>query len=399
MHGHPSKKLFVIGVTGTKGKTTTLELINAILEAAGKRTALISSLRVKVGDETEKNKIGNSMPGRGYLQKFLHRATRAKCNYALIEVTSQAVVQHRHRFIHWNMGALTNLAPEHIESHGSFENYRAAKLEFLKYVVEKGGKVFLNRDDKNFDFFFEALGENEPITYSKDDEFFHDSLPRIRSAKSRRDNSESHFLASPFNEENVAVAVAIAKELCIANSIIENAILAFEGVPGRMEFLHSDDYTAVVDYAHTPESLEAAYIAATPKPSREFPHPRLLCILGAAGGGRDTWKRPAFGTIAADHCDEIILTNEDPYDEDPQAIIDEIETGIPQPLREGQQVYKILDRGDAINKAIALARPGDVTIGTGKGSEDWIHVAGGKKIPWSERAVFEAALKKQPRSR
>jgi UDP-N-acetylmuramoyl-L-alanyl-D-glutamate--2,6-diaminopimelate ligase len=395
LHGHPSKKLFVIGVTGTKGKTTTLELINAILEAAGKRTALISSLRLKVGDESEKNKIGNSMPGRGYLQKFLHRAARAKCNYALVEVTSQGVVAHRHRFIHWNMGVLTNLAPEHIESHGSFENYRAAKLEFLKYVIEKGGKVFLNRDDKNVDFFVEALSEYEPIMYSKDDEFFRDSLPRIRSAKLRRDNKESHFLASPFNEENIAVAVAIAKELGISNTNIENAILAFEGVQGRMEFVHMGDYTAVVDYAHTPESLEAAYVAATPPSSREFPHPRLICVLGAAGGGRDTWKRPAFGTIAADHCDEIILTNEDPYDEDPAAIMDEIETGIPQPLREGQHVYKILDRVEAINKAIALARPGDIVIGTGKGSEDWIHAAGGRKIPWGERAVFEAALEKK----
>jgi UDP-N-acetylmuramoyl-L-alanyl-D-glutamate--2,6-diaminopimelate ligase len=393
LHGHPSKKLFVIGVTGTKGKTTTLELINAILETAGKRTALISSLRVKMGDESKKNMMGNTMPGHAYLQKFLHNAVRAECNYAIIEVASQGIVQHRHRFIHWNMGVLTNLAPEHIESHGSFENYRAAKLEFLKYVIEKGGKVFLNRDDKNIDFFIGALSEHEPIIYSKDDEFFHDSLPRIRSAKLRRDNKESHFLASPFNEENIAVAVAIAKELGISNTIIENAILAFEGVQGRMEFIHVGDYTAVVDYAHTPESLEAAYVAATPQPSREFPHPRLICVLGAAGGGRDTWKRPAFGTIAADHCDEIILTNEDPYDEAPAAIMDEIETGIPQPLREGQHVYKILDRVEAINKAIALARPGDIVIGTGKGSEDWIHAAGGKKIPWNERAVFEAALK------
>ena len=395
VHGHPSTRLFVIGVTGTKGKTTTLELINAILEAAGKRTALISSLRVKVGDESKKNTLGNSMPGRGYLQKFLHNAVRAKCNYALIEVTSQAVVQHRHRFIHWNMGALTNLAPEHIESHGSFENYRAAKLDFLKYVVEKGGKVFLNRDDKNFDFFFQALGGDEPVTFSKDDEFFHDSLPRIRSVKARRDNEPEHFLASPFNEENIAVAVAIAKDLGISNTIIENAILAFEGVPGRMEFIHTGDYTAIVDYAHTPESLEAAYVAATPKPSREFPHPRLICVLGAAGGGRDTWKRPSFGAIAADHCDEIILTTEDPYDEDPRAIGDEIESGIPQPLREGQHVYKVLDRAEAISKAVALAREGDVVIGTGKGSEDWIHVAGGEKIPWNERAVFEAALAKK----
>jgi UDP-N-acetylmuramoyl-L-alanyl-D-glutamate--2,6-diaminopimelate ligase len=393
MHRHPSKKLFVIGVTGTKGKTTTLELISAILEAAGKRTALLSSLRVKVGDESQKNATGNSMPGHAYLQKFLREAVRAKCNYALVEVTSQAVVQHRHRFVHWNMGALTNLSPEHIEAHGSFENYREAKLDFLREVIAEGGKVFLNRDDKNFDFFIEALGENDPITFSKDDEFFHDSLPNIRSMKMRRENGTSHFLMSPFNEENIAVAVAIAKELGIANKFIDQAIMDFEGVQGRMEFVEVGDYTGIVDYAHTPDSLEAAYVAAKPKPTSQFPHPRLICVLGAAGGGRDTWKRPAFGAIAADHCDEIFLTNEDPYDEDPQEIVNEIDAGIPRPLREGQVVHQVLDRVSAINKAVAAAREGDVVIGTGKGSEDWIHVVDGRKLPWNERAVFEAALK------
>ena len=202
---------------------------------------------------------------------------------------------------------------------------------------------------------------------------------------------------SPFNEENIAVAVAIGKELGIANKVIEDAIMEFEGVQGRMEFVHVRDYTAVVDYAHTPESLEAAYVAAAPAPSREFPHPRLICVLGAAGGGRDAWKRPSFGAIAADHCDEIVLTNEDPYDEDPQAIMDEIEAGIPQPLRAGQHVHKILDRAQAIEKAAALAQPGDVIIGTGKGSEDWIHVAGRRKVPWNERAAFEAALNRKVR--
>lgn len=395
LHRQPSKKLFVIGVTGTKGKTTTVELINAILENAGKRTALISSLRIKIGDESQKNTLGNSMPGRAYLQKFLHNAVRAKCNYAIIEVTSQAVVQHRHRFIHWNMGVLTNLAPEHIESHGSFENYRGAKLDFLEYVIEKGGKIFLNRDDKNFNFFIEALGEHEPITYSKDDEFFHDSLPHIRSTRMRRDAEPPHFLMSPFNEENIAVAVSIAKELGIANKVIDDAILAFEGVAGRMEFVRAGNYTAIVDYAHTPESLEAAYNAAKPKPSPAFPNPRLICVLGAAGGGRDTWKRPSMGAIAADYCDDIILTNEDPYDEDPQVIIDEIEGGITKPLHEGQRIYKILDRTEAIAQAVSLAREGDAIIGTGKGSEDWIHAAHGAKVSWNERAVFEEAFARQ----
>ena len=234
---------------------------------------------------------------------------------------------------------------------------------------------------------------HDPIVYSKDDEFLKDYLPQIRSNQIRRDNDVPQFLLSKFNEENVAVAVAIAKELGINNKLIEEALYNFEGVPGRMEFVQFENYTAVVDYAHTPDSLEAAYTAAKPQPTPNFPKPRFICVLGAAGGGRDTWKRPPMGSIAADYCDEIILTNEDPYDENPETIMDEIETGIPQPLREGQNVYKIFDRTKAIQKAVDLMQEGDVVIGTGKGSEDWIHVADGKKIPWNERAVFEAALK------
>ena len=209
------------------------------------------------------------------------------------------------------MGVLTNLAPEHIESHGSFENYREAKLDFLKYVIKEGGKVFLNRDDKNFDFFIEALGDSDPITYSKDDDFLHDSLPHIRSTKMRRDNEPPHFLMSPFNEENIAVAVAIAKELGIANKIIDDAILEFEGVPGRMEFIHPGLHRGRGLCAHAGVA-RGCVCCGEAEAVAEFPHPRLICVLGAAGGGRDTWKRPSMGAIAADHCDDIILTTEDP---------------------------------------------------------------------------------------
>lgn len=395
---HPSKKLFVIGVTGTKGKTTTLEVINAILEAGGKRTALLSSLRAKIGEHSEKNHTGNSMPGRAYIQNFLRRAARAKCDYALIEVTSQGVVAHRHRFIKWDMGVLTNLAPEHIESHGSFENYRAAKLSFLQYVFRQGGEVFLNRDDKEFTFFFDALVAFSPTTYSKEDEFLKECLPRIRAARAKEDagTGQQKFILSDFNEENIAVAAAIGKKLGIDDATIEKAILNFNGVPGRMEFVKVNGCTAVVDYAHTPDSLEAAYKAVKPKPSAEYVEPRLIALLGGAGGGRDKWKRPAMGAIAARYCDEIILTDEDPYDEDPEGILDAIARGIyemnPQ---KADRAYKIIDRKEAIHKAFELARPGDVIIGTGKGSEEWIHLAGGKKVSWNERKMFEEAMREK----
>jgi UDP-N-acetylmuramoyl-L-alanyl-D-glutamate--2,6-diaminopimelate ligase len=402
IYRYPSRKLIVIGVTGTKGKTTTLELINAIFEAAGEKTALLSSLRVKVGGTTSKNATHNSMPGRAFLQKFLRDATRAGCKYALVEVTSQGVVLHRHKFVKWDIGVLTNLAPEHIESHGSFENYRAAKLAFLDYVYRCGGQVFLNRDEKNFEFFVRSLFKYAPMSYSKEDETLKNCLPRIRAARAAEGdaaNSEDaqpgKFLLSEFNEENIAVAAAVTKKFGIDDATIEKALLNFGGVPGRMEFVRANGYTAVVDYAHTPDSLEAAYEAVKPKPSNNYPNPRLICVLGAAGGGRDKWKRPAMGAIAAKYCDEIILTDEDSYDEDPAKIVAAIEEGIVDEHYPTEAIHEILDRRAAIEKAVALARPhaGDVIIGTGKGSEEWIHLAGGKKIPWNEREMFGEVLR------
>ena len=397
----PSKKIFVIGVTGTKGKTTTVELINAILETAGKKTALLSSLRIKIGDQTEKNPTGNSMLGRARIQRFLARAVAAHCGYALIEVTSQGVVQHRHRFIDWNIGAITNLAPEHIESHGSFENYRKAKLDFLKYVLRKGGKVFLNRDDRSFGFYEEALqgvdrraGFGAKIApYSRTDDWLRNYLPKPQPLRSVSGGATPKFLLSEFNEANIAVAVAIAKEIGIGDEAIRQALADFKGVPGRMEFVSHGPYVAVVDYAHTPDSLEAAYKAVKPVPNANYPDPRLICVLGAAGGGRDKWKRPAMGVIAANYCDEIILTNEDPYDENPQEIIREIRSGILGGDLELANVHEVSDRAEAVRYAVTLARPGDVIVGAGKGSEDWIHVAHGRKVPWNERQAFEAALK------
>jgi UDP-N-acetylmuramoyl-L-alanyl-D-glutamate--2,6-diaminopimelate ligase len=398
IHDDPSGKIFVIGVTGTKGKTTTLELINAILEAAEKKTALLSSLRVKIGDKSIKNQLSNSMPGRAYIQRFLKRAVDAHCRYAIIEVTSQGVVDYRHRFIDWNIGVLTNLAPEHLEAHGSFENYRDAKLGFLRYVIQGGGKVFLNRDDEYFDFFADALEGKKTVSYSHEDDWLRNYLPKIRPVRAIGGGPAPKFLLSDFNEENIAVAVAVAKELGIGDKTIEEALINFKGVPGRMEFVVEGPYTAIIDYAHTPDSLEAAYRAAKPKPDANYPDPRLICVLGAAGGGRDRWKRPTFGEIAATYCDEIILTDEDPYDENPTDIIKEIRGGILGGEPNIVNVHEVLDRHEAVKKAVSMMRPGDVVIGTGKGSEDWIHVRRGKRMPWNEKRVFEEALREKKRA-
>jgi UDP-N-acetylmuramoyl-L-alanyl-D-glutamate--2,6-diaminopimelate ligase len=404
IHKNPSRRIFVIGITGTKGKTTTIELLNAILEAAGKQTAILSSLRMKIGNESQKNPTGNSMPGHDAIQKFLRTARRAGCGYALVEVTSQGVVQHRHRFIDWNIGVLTNLHPEHIESHGSFEKYRAAKLGFLKYVLKRGGKVFLNRDDANYDFFARELahGGEKTAEFQRTDERLDEHIARAERMREREDLGGSEapavaprFLFSDFNRENIAVAVAIAKQIGVADAVIEQALASFTGVPGRMEFVIDGPYTAIVDYAHTPDSLIAAYEAARKQLEPETdlaPAARLICVLGAAGGGRDRWKRAEFGKIAAHYCDEVILTNEDPYDESPAAIIEEVAAGAAQVPYPKPAVEKIIDRREALARAIDLMDEGDIVIATGKGSEDWIHTAGGRKISWSEKATVQELL-------
>jgi len=369
--GFPGKKMCVIGITGTKGKTSVIEILNSMLTAAGKKTAILSSLRMKIGEESRKNLTGNTMPGRGFIPRFLRRATKKGVEYALIEVTSEGAVGHRHRFINWSLVALTNLHPEHIESHGSLENYRRAKLSFLEYAVKRGAKIFLNQNDSGSEYFWERLPSSQTTFFSAA------LLPDFPSGVFK-------VLKGDFNKDNIALAVKIAEYLHLDKETIQKGLLDFRGIPGRLEYVLKEPFAVIVDYAHTPDSLEAVYQTVKPKEGR------LICVLGAAGGGRDKWKRPVFGKIASDYCEEIILTNEDPFDENPELILQEIAAGA-----KNKKVKKILDRKNAIFEAVKTAESGDVVIITGKGSEPWIRVAHGKKIPWSERVAVEEALEKR----
>lgn len=389
VHASPSRKIFVLGVTGTKGKSTTLELINSILEAAGKKTALVSSIRFKIGDKTEKNASGTTMPGRFFLQRFLRKAVSRGCEYALIEVTSQGILQHRHRFIHWNAALYTNLRPEHIEAHGSFGNYRQAKMNFFGYAArqsKKTGKLFfLNEMDSSHQYFASAVNGCGEVVYFSRESFAEKELNRGKE-------SIGEWLLSNFNLENAAAATAFAQSQGISWPLIRKTLRAFKGVPGRLEYLQRTPFAVIIDYAHTPDSLEEIYRELRAK-SVGKKSGNLVCVLGAAGGGRDKWKRPEMGRIAADYCREIILTDEDPYDEDPARIIGDIKSGISNARFPTSKIKEIIDRREAIRIALALAKKNDAVIITGKGSENCIHVAGGKKIPWDEREVVEEVIK------
>lgn len=387
----PSRKIFVIGITGTKGKSTTLELVNAIFEAAGRKTALVSSLRFKIGDKSIKNMTGMTMPGRFFLQKKLRKAVDAGCQYFLVEVTSQGILQHRHRFINWDAALVTNVQPEHIEAHGSFAKYRESKESFFRYVAKKSSKVnklfFVNDDDPSKSYFVNAVSSlagqanGGKIIYFSREKFIDEEL---NSGK----ESIGDWLQSNFNLENAAAASAIVESQGIAWPLIQRTLKSFKGVPGRMDYVQEKPFAVVIDYAHTPDSLEKVYQTLMMRASNK----KLICVLGAAGGGRDKWKRPVLGRVAEKYCKKIILTNEDPFDEDPLGILDQIESGFSK--KQNQNYFKILDRREAIGKAISLAKNEDTIIITGKGTEDWIRIKKGKKISWNERETVEELLAK-----
>ncbi len=388
----PSRKIFVLGVTGTKGKTSALEILNAILEKAGHKTAIANSLRFKIGKESWKNKQKMTMPGRFFAQKFLRKAVNEKCQYALLETTSEGIVQHRHKFIELNALVFTNLTPEHIESHGSFENYRNAKLKLFKALEKSKTKnkiIIINKDDKNADYFLN-FDVPQKIKYG---------LENLESYELKSDGIDfqingqkiSSNLYGEFNLYNILAAIAFAKSQNIGMETIKNALEKFSGIEGRLERVDcGQNFKVIVDYAHTPDSLEKVY--------KVFQNTRKICVLGSAGGGRDKWKRPEMGKIAATRCDEIILTNEDPYDENPATIIEEIETGFSQipnsKFQTPNSYFKILDRSKAIAKAPELAQAGNTVIITGKGAEPWLMGPNGTKIKWDDRQIAREELKK-----
>jgi len=388
IYGFPSQKLKVIGITGTKGKSTTIELIRLILENAGYKVASASSIKFRIDKKEKLNRLKMTMPGRFKLQGFLKKALKARCEYVILEVTSEGILQHREKFIDFDIVVFTNLAPEHIERHGSFEKYREAKGALFKECKKLH---IINTDDENAKYFLQFPSKQKFCCG------LNEKQKNINCNFIRAENPESSGNIIRFRINNVQFNVNLQGEFNIYNSLLaittalsqdidletcKKALEKVKKIPGRMEIIKEYPFKVVVDYAHTPDSLEQVY--------KTFSGSKLICVLGSCGGGRDKWKRPKMGEIASKYCNEIILTNEDPYDEDPNQILSEIKTGIPNTKNNTLNI--ILDRKEAIKKALKLAQKEDVVIITGKGSEPWMCVANDKKIPWSDKEIVQQEL-------
>ena len=379
----PSRKIKVVGVTGTKGKTSTVEFINAILEEAGKKTALAGTLRFKIADQSTSNKYKMTMPGRFFMQKFLRDAISAGCEYVVIEISSEGVKQYRNKFIYLDSLIFTNIAPEHIESHGSYENYLKAKLLIVKSLEESSKKnksLIVNVDDSEAEKFLNFKIENK-IKYS---------LVEVSDLTLTEDSSVFFYkgekietkIPGKFNIYNILSAIKYTETQNISLEIIKKAIFNFSEIKGRMQRINCDqDFKVIIDYAHTPDSLVAIYEA--------FKDSRKIAVIGACGGGRDKWKRKEMMEIVENYCDEVILTDEDPYDDNPEEIVKDLLTYFKNKKPEVE-----MNRREAVVKAIRKAKSGDAIIITGKGTDPYIMRKNGEKEKWSDALVAKEELEK-----
>jgi len=379
----PSKNIVVIGVTGTKGKSSTAEILNQILEADGKTTALLGTIRFKIASANTRNLKKMTMPGRFFVQKFLHDAVDAGCTHAVIEMTSEGAKQYRHRFIEMDALVFTNLSPEHIEAHGSYEAYRDAKLSIARALAQSTKKeryMIANADDKEANKFLSipgvipvsfSLSDAEDLVVSADQSQFLFHGKKVEST-----------LGGKFNVYNMLGAGTCAMQFGVSLESIARGISETKNIAGRMDRVEAGQkFPVVVDYAHTPDSLLAIYGA--------FDGYENICVLGNTGGGRDKWKRAVMGALAEEHCREVILTNEDPYDEDPEVILSEIAGGMKK-----TKPTIILDRRAAIAHAVAIAKnyTKPAVLITGKGTDPYIMGPNGTKKEWDDRRVAREVI-------
>ncbi|MCK9361046.1 UDP-N-acetylmuramyl-tripeptide synthetase [Patescibacteria group bacterium] len=389
VYGNPSKDLTVIGVTGTNGKTTTTYFIAKALEASGHQTGCTTTAIMKVGNKEWLNKTKMTMPGRFFLQKTLRDMVKAGCKYAVIEVSSQGLIQHRHIGINYDLAVFTNLTPEHIEAHRGFENYKRAKRRLFEAV----DKAVLNADSDFIEYYAQTPGLKKIEWYSVRARkgLFPESMTLDGNGSSFMAEGVSVRINQPgeYNVANALAALAVCKHYGVDLKKAAEKLEAIHTVPGRFERVEiGQPWTVVVDYAPEPESFQRLYDALDLVPKK-----RVIHILGSCGGGRDVARRPILGKLAAEHADIVVVTNEDPYDDDPSMIIDQVAEGAAKAgKRDGQNLFRVTDRREAIFKAMAMAREGDLVVMTGKGCEPWICLSNGRKMPWDEVAVAKEAI-------
>jgi UDP-N-acetylmuramoyl-L-alanyl-D-glutamate--2,6-diaminopimelate ligase len=390
-YGFPSRKLVVIGVTGTNGKTTTVQMITKVLEEANKKVAMASTINFKINKEEWINLSHFTTLSPFVLQKFIKKAVKSGCEYLVLETSSHAIDQHRVWGVRYRTAVITNVTREHLDYHKTMEGYRQAKLKLFKKVET----AIVNLDMENPQDYLQFKNKQQ-IAYSlknKQADIFADNI-HLGINQSTFSVSGHEFvlnLIGDFNIENALAAVSVGISENINLETISEALKEITGVSGRMEFIENNKgLNILVDFALTPDALEKLYGLLT---KIKKPGARIITVFGSCGE-RDQGKRPIMGEIVSRYADFVIVTNDEPYREDPAQIIREIVVGI-ENKKEGIDLLVIPDRREAIRKALQLAQAGDIIAVTGMGAEESM-VVGDQKIPWNDKRVIMEEIKKLP---
>lgn len=401
-YNYPAQHLCTIGITGTDGKTTTANLISTLLETAGKQTGLMTTANFKIRGQEWENTTRQSTLEALEIQQLLRRMLTESVTHAVIEATSHGLELQRVRGCAFDVGVVTNITHEHLDFHKTIAAYRRAKarlFEMLDSSRDKGLGIkpiaILNRDDVSYDVLkpychvpILDYGIDTPAAVRAVDVQLQPYSTRFRALLPDAEVQIETQLVGRFNVSNCLAAIATAYSLGISVADSARGLASVQGVTGRMERIdEGQPFTVIVDYAHTPDSLQK--VLATLRPLTKG---KLQVVFGSAGE-RDIQKRPLMGQIAAQMSDFFVITDEDPRDEDREAILRDIAAGA-QALgkRQGTDFLCVADRTKAIATAFARARPGDTVLLAGKGHEQSI-IIGREKLPWDDRHVAREQLR------
>ncbi len=384
--GHPEKKMTLIGVTGTNGKTTITNVIKHILMSAGHKTGLIGTIQNEIGDEVLHTE--NTTPMTFDFMALLAKMAEAGCEYVVMEVSSFGLVQNRIGSSWFRTAVFTNLTQDHLDYHKTMEDYYQAK----KMLFDICGEAIINIDDDyGKRLYSEVSCDKCSFSVKQNADVYADGI-KIRSTgssfwfcKGEKSYCVKSHIPGAFNVSNLTAAIAVClREKIPADTILE-AIAGYNGVKGRCEVIPTGrDFTVICDYAHTPDAVENILRSV-----KEYTEGRLICLFGC-GGNRDAAKRPKMARAAALYADRLVVTSDNPRNEDPEAIIKEILTG----LEDTSVPYDVVvDRREAIYHALKIAEKGDIIVLAGKGHEDYQVLAGMKKIHFDEREVVAEGLK------
>lgn len=388
--GKPSHYMKLIGVTGTNGKTTTSHLIKTILEEWGKKVGIMGTLYSRIGDYEKI--LSNTTPESSDIEEFLSIVKQEEGQYAVVEVSSHALDMGRVDQLQFYCAVFTNLTQDHLDYHVSMDNYRNAKLKLFNMLDPAQGQfAVINADDPSAAYFIKATpdcttyGINAEAEVRAEEIRFSLKGSQFKVIYGKQNFDINMKLIGRFSIYNALAAIAFALKEGIAIEVIKRALGEVSGVAGRFEQVDcGQDFTVIVDYAHTPDGLENIL-----KTGREVLENRLITVFGC-GGDRDKTKRPLMGKIAAQYSDFCIVTSDNPRSEDPEAIIDDIIPGLQQV--ENSHYAKIIDRREAIHQAICLAKKGDLIIIAGKGHETY-QLVKDRVLDFDDRLVAAEFLK------